>query len=242
MLLRGFATVLRRPKLFLLGALPPLVTSVLFLAALIALLVNIDDIAAWMTPFADGWAPEWSTALRVALGLAVVAGSVLVMVVGFTGITLALGAPLYDKIAEEVEHELGDAPPEADEPFAASIARGIRQSLTLVLISVAVTVLLFLAGFLPLVGQTLVPVVAVLVGGWLLGTELVGAAFDRRGMRRLCDRRRHMATRRVRTLGFAVPCYLLLAIPFVAVAVFPAAAAGGTILARQLLPPAQPAH
>src|SRR5690606_13950867 len=53
-LLRGFGMILRRPKLFLLGALPPLLTSVLFLIALIALLARIDDLTAWMTPFADG--------------------------------------------------------------------------------------------------------------------------------------------------------------------------------------------
>ncbi|RNL84813.1 EI24 domain-containing protein [Halostreptopolyspora alba] len=239
-LLRGLGTVLRRPRLFLLGATPPLITSVLFLLALLALIGRIEDITAWMTPFADDWATTWTTTLRVALGIALVAGAVLVMVVGFTGVTLALGAPLYDKIAEDVEDVLGNAPPETEEPLVASAVRGIRQSLTLVLISLVVTVLLFAAGFIPIVGQTVVPVVSVLIGAWLLCTELVGAAFDRRGMRRLRDRRRHMAGNKARVLGFAVPCFLLLAIPFVAVAMFPAAAAGGTILARQLLPPPTP--
>ncbi|MBB4933587.1 CysZ protein [Lipingzhangella halophila] len=236
-LLRGLGTVLRKPKLFLLGATPPLVTSVLFLVALIALIGRIEDITAWMTPFADGWTEAWTTTLRVALGIALVVGAVLVMVVGFTGVTLALGSPIYDKIAEDVEDVLGNAPPESEEPLVASAVRGVRQSLTLVLISVVVTVLLFAAGFIPIIGQTVVPVVSVLIGAWLLCTELVGAAFERRGMRKLRDRRRHMANHKARVLGFSVPCFLLLAIPGVAVAVFPAAAAGGTILARQILPP-----
>jgi CysZ protein len=41
--------------------------------------------------------------------------------------------------------------------------------------------------------------------------------------------------RRVRVLGFGVPTFLLLAIPFAGAVIFPIAAAGGTLLARQLL-------
>jgi CysZ protein len=44
-----------------------------------------------------------------------------------------------------------------------------------------------------------------------------------------------MRTRRCRVLGFTVPTFLLLAIPFAGVVVFPVATAGGTLLARQLL-------
>jgi CysZ protein len=36
-------------------------------------------------------------------------------------------------------------------------------------------------------------------------------------------------------LGFAMPTFLLMAIPFASVVVFPVATAGGTLLARQLL-------
>ncbi|RCV54028.1 EI24 domain-containing protein [Marinitenerispora sediminis] len=234
-LLQGFSLILRRPKLFVLGAIPPLVTSVLFVVALVLLITNAADLVAWMTPFADNWDEVWRTTLRVAFGIALVAGLVLVMVVGFTGITLALGFPLYDKIAEDVEEELGHAPPAVEEPVVSSVLRAIRQSLALILVSALVGIVLFAAGFIPVVGQTVIPVLSALFGGWILCVELVGAAFDRRGLRRLSDRRAHMAHYRLRSLGFSVPAYLLLAIPFVAVLVFPAATAGGTVLARQLL-------
>jgi CysZ protein len=87
----------------------------------------------------------------------------------------------------------------------------------------------------PVVGQTVVPVLSAIFGGWMLGIELVGAPFERRGLLRLADRRAAMRVRRLRVLGFAVPTFLLLAIPFAGVVVFPVATAGGTILARQLL-------
>ena len=52
---------------------------------------------------------------------------------------------------------------------------------------------------------------------------------------RLARRRAAMQRRRWRVLGFSVPCFLLLAIPFVAVVVFPVATAGGVFLTRELL-------
>lgn len=241
-LLRGFGMVLRRPRLFLLGAIPPLITSVLFVIVLTVFLFNVDELSAWLTPFAQGWDDTWRTATRVAVGLALTAGLLLVMVVGFTGLTLALGFPLYDRIAESVEDELGDAPPALEEPLTRSISRALRQAVTIIVITLLVTVPLFFAGFIPLIGQSVVPVVAALFGGWMLTIELVATAFDRRGLNRIRDRRRHMGTRRLHVLGFAVPTYLLLAIPFVAVVVFPAATAGGTILARNLLPAAPAPH
>ncbi|MBR8740513.1 EI24 domain-containing protein [Nocardiopsis sp. MG754419] len=234
-LLRGLGIVLRRPRLFLLGALPALITSLLFVAVLVTLVLNLEDLVAWSTPFASDWDATWRGLLRGALSLGLLAGSVLVMVVAFTTVTLALGAPIYDKIAEMVEEELGGAPEAPEESLVSSAVRSVRQSVGIVLVSLTVTVGAFLLGLIPLIGWMVGPVLTAVTGGWLLGVELTASAFDRRGMLRIRDRRRHMARRRWRVLGFAVPTYFLLAIPFVAVAVFPAATAGGTLLARELL-------
>lgn len=235
-LLRGLGIVLRKPRLFLLGALPALITSLLFLAALITLAVNLVDLVAWATPFAQDWDTVWQGLLRGALSVALLAGSVLVMVVAFTTVTLGLGSPIYDKIAELVEQELGGAPEAPDEALVASVTRSVRQSVGIVLVSLTVTVGAFLFGLIPLVGWMVAPVLTAVMGGWLLCIELVASAFDRRGLLRLRDRRHHMGRRRWRVLGFSLPTYFLLAVPFVAVVVFPAATAGGTILAREILP------
>jgi CysZ protein len=69
----------------------------------------------------------------------------------------------------------------------------------------------------------------------MLATELVGSSFERRGLVTLADRRAALRRNRMRALGLAVPSFLLLAIPFAGVLVFPIATAAGTLLARQLL-------
>ena len=112
--------------------------------------------------------------------------------------------------------------------------RGDRQRPATAAVSAACALVLFAAGFIPLVGQLAVPVVSALVGGWLLGIELVGSALERRGVLTLRGRRALMRRRRARVLGLCVPTFLLLAVPFVGVVVFPVATAAGTLLARQL--------
>ncbi len=113
--------------------------------------------------------------------------------------------------------------------------RGLRQSAALIGVSALGAVVLFAAGFIPVVGQTIVPVISAMFGGWMLSIELIGSAFERRGLLTLADRRSALRRRRPRVLGFAVPTFLLLAIPFAGAAVFPVATAGGTLLARELL-------
>ena len=236
---RGLGLVLRRPRLALLGAVPPLVTSILFTGALVALVAELEPLVRWLTPFTSGWSTGMATLTRVLVGFSLVAGAALLMVITFSALTLALGSPLYDKISEFVDLELGDVPEPPDDSLSNSVLRALRQSAALIAVALLVGVLLFFAGFVPIVGQVLVPVVSVMFGGWMLCIELVGSAFERRGRLRLRERRSAMRRRRARVLGFAVPTFLLLAVPFAAVLVFPAATAGATILARDLLGPTQ---
>jgi CysZ protein len=232
---RGFVLVLRRRRLFWLGALPPLVMSILVAALLIALIIRLPDLADWLTPFADSWSTEWQSAIEVLAGTALLGGSLLLMVISFTTLTLALGSPIYDRISESVDREFEPelkAPPER---WATSIGRSLRQSLALIAISALVAPLIFAGGFVPVVGQTAVPVISATFGGWMLCLELIGSAFERRGQLRLADRRAAMQGRRARSLGLAIPTFLLMSIPLAGTVVFPAATAAGTLLARELL-------
>ena len=232
---RGLALVARRPRLFLLGALPPLVTSTLFVVVLVLLATRGDVVVDALTGFADGWAPGLATVVRALVAVALLGGVVLLMVISFTTLTLTLGAPLYDLISEFVDRELPAPPTPPEDGWVSSLGRGLRQSLAMVAVSAGCAVVLFGAGFVPLAGQVAVPVASALVGGWLLGIELVGSALERRGVLTLRGRRELLRRRRARVLGLCVPTFLLLAVPFVGVVVFPVATAAGTLLARQLL-------
>jgi CysZ protein len=191
-------------------------------------------LVGWLTPFADDWSPGTANLIRVLIGVALVAGLVLIMVITFTTLTLAVGSPIYDKLSESVEREFGPVPV-LDEPVSRGASRAVRQSTVLIVVSALAALPLFAAGFVPVIGQTVVPVVSAAFGGWMLGIELVGSSFERRRLLTLNDRRVAMRRRRARVLGFTIPTFLLLAVPLVGAVVFPVATAGGTLLARQLL-------
>ncbi|GAA2992532.1 EI24 domain-containing protein [Actinokineospora diospyrosa] len=231
---RGLTLVLGNRSLLLRGALPVLLTSVLLFAGLITLAVNADDLVAWVTPFADDWAATWRTALRIGVGISLVVGLGAVSLLLFTALTLIIGGPFYESIAEEVEdRELGGVPGAQEIGWARAAWIGLRDALLLVLRGLVWAIALFALGFIPVLGQTVVPVLAVCVGAWLLSIELTAIPFVRRGVS-LRERRRALRGRRALTLGFGIPVYLLCLIPFAALLVFPAAMAGGTLLAHRV--------
>ncbi len=94
------------------------------------------------------------------------------------------------------------------------LGMGLRDGLVLVLRSLLFTIPLLVAGFVPVVGQTVMPVALALVTAWFLALELVAVSFYRRGMN---------LTRRGLALGLGLPASLLCAIPFAAIVVMPVA-------------------
>ncbi|MDG4806433.1 EI24 domain-containing protein [Micromonospora sp. WMMD1120] len=234
LLVRGLGLYVRSPGLMLLGIVPALISGALFLAALGTLVYFVDDLAALVTPFADDWSSGARSLVRVIAGLAFLGLGGLLGVLTFTAVTLVIGDPFYEKISERVEERYGGTPGAVDVPFLSSLRRSSVDSVRLVALSALVGIPLFVAGFIPVLGQTVVPVIGAAVGGWFLAVELVGAPFYRRGMR-LPERRAILKADRPTALGFGVAVFLCFLIPLGAVLVMPAAVAGAALLTRRRL-------
>lgn len=237
---RGFGLWITSPRLMLLGAVPALVVGLVYLVGIVVLVVNLDTIVVWATPFASGWAEPLILSTRVAAALIFVIVAALFAVYTFTAVTLVVGDPFYERIWREVETRLGGAPPELDQGFWRSIGRGILDGLRLLLPAVGVGILLLACGFIPLVGPIAVATLGALFGGWLLVVELTGLAFDARGYS-LRDRRRALRSRRAAAVGFGAATYLVFLVPFVAVVAMPSAVAGAAMLSRDTLDRLAPA-
>lgn len=232
---RGLALVVRTPRLLLLGLLPVAVTALLFAAALAVLLYFLGDLATAATWFATDWPAPARTLTRILAGLALLGVAGLLGLVTFTAITLAIGEPCYERISARVEEQCGGGPPAGAEPGGGrGFWSGLADSARLVAIAAPVGLGLFLAGLLPAVGQTVVPALGALIGGWFLAVELVGVPFTRRGLR-LPDRRRALRAHRPVALGFGTAVFCCFLVPGGAVLVMPGAVAGGTLLARRAL-------
>lgn len=218
----------------LFGALPALIVAVVYAAVLIVLFINAPTLAEWATPFADEWDEGWRTTLRVTAVIAFLALGALLVVYTYTAITLAVGDPFYEKIWRSVENRLGGIRNEVETAFWPSVLRGVVDALRILLATALLGICLFTLGFIPVVGQTVVPVLGAAIAGWFLAVELTGKAFDARG-RSLRQRRQALAAMRPTALGFGVASYLVFLIPLGAVFVMPAAVAGGALLSRQAL-------
>ena len=236
---QGLVMLLRRPKLLLIGMLPAILTTAALLGGMIALIANIRDLAALVTPFADHWAGGWQLATRVAAGIAMVGVAALLGLVGFTALTLLVGGPFYEHIAERLEDDLGVAEGHAGISGWRMLLPGVRDGIVLLLRSLAFSVVLFLAGFLPVVGQTVVPALLVLVAGWFVALEVVAVAFYRRGIG-LRGRTAMLRSRRTLAIGLGLPAALLSTIPLLSIVVMPVAFAGGVLVALDVLGLARP--
>lgn len=234
LLFRGIALVAARPKLVGLGMLPPLITSVLMIAALVGLGFSLDSIINRLTGFMNGWGAV-GDALQVILAIVVVGAVALLMVLTFTAITLAVGDPIYQQISRRVDAELGPLPPEPDEKVTAATFRTVRQLAATIGMSALGAIVCFLLGLVPAVGAALAAIAAALIGGRLMVREITGPAFERRGLLEARDRRPALGEHRALAMGFGVPAFWLLSIPGVAVLAFPAAVAGATMLVRRMM-------
>jgi CysZ protein len=224
---RGQAWVVRRPRWWFFGIVPALIAMVLIGAALTALAWWAGDLVDWATPFTA----HWSSGSRllfddVATGLVIGAG-VLLAIVAFTGLTLAIGQPFYERLVRAV------VPPPAGAPEV-GIGDAIGAAVRIGFRTAVCAVGLFLLGCVPVLGQLVAPALGFCVAGYFLTVELTGIAFDLHGV----PPRQRLRGRRMLAVGFGLPLVLAFLVPFATVLLMPGAVAGAALLVADLLPAA----
>jgi len=233
-LFRGAGLWITSPRLMFLGAVPALIVGAVYVVGIVFLILNIDPIVMWATPFADTWSDPLQTLTRIAATLALIAVAVVVLAYSYAAVTLLVGDPFYEKIWRAVEVRLGDAPADTEVPFWRSVGRALGDAVRLLLPAILVGITVFVCGFIPVIGSVLALTLGAIFGGWLLTVEMTGFAFDARGFT-LGQRRRTLGRLRARTMGFGIVTYLLFLVPIAAVVVMPSAVAGAALLSRDAL-------
>ncbi|MFJ6379595.1 EI24 domain-containing protein [Kitasatospora sp. NPDC092039] len=217
------------------GMLPALIALVGYVVALAFLGAWSVDLAAWATPFADRWGSPWRDLLRDALAAIVFGGGLLLSLLTFTAVTLLVGQPFYEALCAAVDESEGGAPTPPDIPVWLELLIALRDSVYVLARVAAFGVLLFACGFIPVIGQTVVPALGFLVSGFFLTVELTAVALQRRGVPQP-ERIRLLRGRLGLALGFGTPLVLAFLVPLVTVLAMPGAVAGATLLARDLVP------
>jgi CysZ protein len=217
----GFVFLLRHPRLWPLAALPTLLALVLVAAGALAGLLLGPRVEAAFAP-APGRLPEWAALpITVLLWLATVgAGAFLGL-----GVALALAAPLLEQLSRRVETRARGLSEDASPGLGFEVRESLRGSLYFL----AAAPVLFLLGFVPLVG----PLLSMAWGARAVALQMTDPALSRRGLA-LADKRRWQRDWRAETLGFGFAGMLGLVIPLANLLLGPALVTGGTLLVLDL--------
>jgi CysZ protein len=235
-LLKGQRWVARHRRQYGFALLPGLISMVLYAAVLVSLALWGEDLVTWATPFADSWPSPWPGLFRGFLTVVLFALALLLAVLTFTAVTLLVGQPFYENLSEKVDRDVSPdgTAPRSELPLHRELWISARDSVRVLVRAALWGVLLFALGFLPFVGQTLVPLIGFFVTGFFLTEELTAVALQRRGVE-LRERLALLRSRKLLVWGFGTPLGLAFLVPFVAVFLMPGAVAGATLLARDLL-------
>jgi CysZ protein len=218
-----------------LGLIPGAITALLLLGVFVSIAIWVDD---WARAIAAGVTHD-STPNGLLVGIiavAIIGGGALLAIFTFTALTLLIGQPFFEAIANAVAPGAGLAFDADEEPWWRSTLRGVKEGLGLLAFGLAVGVCGFALGLIPVVGAPVAFVLAAVVGGSLLSLELTAYPLSRVGIVRLRERRALMAARRPLALGFGVTCYLVCLVPLGAVFSMPSLVAGATMLAARVAP------
>ncbi|MFI0910816.1 EI24 domain-containing protein [Streptomyces abikoensis] len=233
-LVKGQRWVGRNRRQWGFGLLPGLITLIGYAAAMTVLVLRAGDVVDWATPFADGWGSPWLGLFRGALTALFFGGCLLLALLSFTAVTLLVGQPFYEALSERVDLAEGGSAPSSGLPLWRELWISARESLAVLVRAALWGVLFFALGFVPFIGQTVVPAIGFCVSGFFLTEELTAVALQRRRVP-LKERLELLRSRKLLVLGFGVPLTLLFLLPLVAVFVMPGAVAGATLLSRDLM-------
>ncbi|MCK1796497.1 EI24 domain-containing protein [Streptomyces sp. XM4193] len=232
-LMQGQRWVAQHGRLYAFCLLPALIALVLYVVLLVLLAFQAGDLAVWATPFADDWSGLPRNLLRLGFVVLLLAVGLMVAILTFTAVTLLIGDPFYESLSEKVEESEGGLPDGPDLPWWRELWTSLTDSLYVLMRALALALPLFLLGFVPLIGQTIVPALGFAVSGFFLTLELTSVAMQRRGID-VRTRLRMLRTRKSLALGFGVPLAATFLVPVVAVFLMPGAVAGATLLVRDL--------
>lgn len=206
----------------------PIVMNVLLLSGLFWLFISqITGMIDWVMHFM----PDWLGFLSVVLLIFSVGMILLAFYFIFTTLSGFIAAPFNGLLAEKLEKMLTGEPINDDSWFDVmkDVPRMLRREWQKLWYSLPKIVGLFLLGFIPLVGQTIVPVLTFLFTAWMMAIQYCDYPFDNHKvsfnvMKNALGEQRTQSL----TFGALVTCCTFL--PLVNLVIIPVAVCGATVM------------
>ncbi|HGO5849642.1 TPA: sulfate transporter CysZ [Mannheimia haemolytica] len=203
---------------------PILINTVLMVGLIWGFFANIGGLLDMLLP---SWLEWLSFVLIPLIFLMILVG----FYFAFTTLANFVAAPFNALLAEKVELQL-TGEPLGDMSFGAmlkDVPRMLKREWQKMMYSIPRLIALFVLGFLPVVGQTVAPVLTFIFGAWLIAIQYCDYPFDNH---KISFQRMRNALSQSRTLNFTFGALVSLftMIPFVNLVVMPVAVCGATAL------------
>ncbi|MBL4535323.1 sulfate transporter CysZ [Actinobacillus pleuropneumoniae] len=222
----GWRLMLQR-RLMPFVLIPVAINAVLMIALLWFFISHIAGWADWIVSFMPSWL-DWLTMILVPLA---VLSLIMLFYFTFTTITNFIAAPFNALLAEKVELQLTGE--QLNNMTVAEmlkdVPRMLKREWQKMAYSIPRFIALFLLNFVPVVGQTVVPVLTFVFGAWLLAIQYCDYPFDNHkiSFKRM---RNALGQRKILNFTFGTFVSIFTALPFVNLVVMPVAVCGATAM------------
>ena len=225
--LREGVRLMRTPGLRRYVAVPLLVSTILFTAAIYAGYYWVDVLMNWLL----NYLPSWLDWLRYLLMPLFVLTAVLLVFYTFSLLTNLIAAPFNGLLAEAVEKHLTDRPLDEVGGWQAllkdiipSLLSELRKLLYFILRAIPLGILFLIPGI-----NLAAPFLWGLFSAWMLAVEYIDYLMGNH-MLRFAEQRKRLRSRRMLSLGFGGGSLLMTMIPVVNFFAMPASVAGATAM------------
>ncbi|WP_427833812.1 sulfate transporter CysZ [Actinobacillus pleuropneumoniae] len=222
----GWRLMLQR-RLMPFVLIPVAINAVLMIALLWFFISHIAGWADWIVSFMPSWL-DWLTMILVPLA---VLSLIMLFYFTFTTITNFIAAPFNALLAEKVELQLTGE--QLNNMTVAEmlkdVPRMLKREWQKMAYSIPRFIALFLLSFVPVAGQTVVPVLTFVFGAWLLAIQYCDYPFDNHkiSFKRM---RNALGQRKILNFTFGTFVSIFTALPFVNLVVMPVAVCGATAM------------
>ena len=207
--------------------IPVAINAILMIALLWLFISHIAGWADWIVSFMPAWL-DWLTMILVPLA---VLSLIMLFYFTFTTITNFIAAPFNALLAEKVELQLtGEQLNNMTmAEMLKDVPRMLKREWQKMAYSIPRFIALFLLSFVPVVGQTVVPVLTFVFGAWLLAIQYCDYPFDNHkiSFKRM---RNALGQRKILNFTFGTFVSIFTALPFVNLVVMPVAVCGATAM------------
>lgn len=206
----------------------PIILNIILMIGLFGLFITqAQNMIDWVMGFLPDWL-SWMSAILFIVSLALI---LMLFYFSFTMLSGFIAAPFNGLLAEKVEKMLtGEVLIETGTwDFIKDIPRMLAREWQKLCYSLPRYLILFLLGFMPVVGQSIVPIVAFIFGAWMTAIQYCDYPFDNHKIP-FKTMRFKLAQNRAQSLLFGTLVTLCTFVPIVNLVIMPVAVCGATAM------------